>query len=752
MTFLSNDYLVNSTTTGNQTNSTQTVLGNGDILVAWESQEGTDYPNEIRARILSPDGSVSSPDFVVNTSTGDQNGAAVTTLPDGDALVTWSPTDLTTGESDVHARIVHADGSSGPEFIVNSPTTNADIGGATATLANGTILATWATEHPDEGNPADVVGRLLNADGSAASSEFLINSTLPGLQYAPSVAALPDGDAFVAWVSSNEQSNGDYVIYGRTLKADGSASSPDFQINTTTNLYQLGPTATALTEGSVLVTWSSGNEIHGRVYDAAGSAEGSDFVIGSPDASGGQSANSSVTALSDDRAFVVWDTYDIATGYNIYGRVVNADGSMTSPDFIVNSTTGLTESNAHVTELPNGELFVTWTSYDDGTRDQDIHGRVLSLDNTISGTDGKDALFGTAAADHLYGGGGNDDLTGRAGDDFLSGGSGHNLLWGNLGNDTFLGGSGTDAFAGGGGIDTVLYEQSSAGVTVNLSTHIGSGGDAAGDTFYSIENVVGSTFDDTLTGNAAGNHLDGGQGNDALSGGQGNDTLDGGDGNDMIWGNSGNDTLSGGHGADILSGGTGVDTADYSTSASAVTVNLALGTGSGGDAQGDKLSSIENVTGSAFNDQLTGSNGANQLSGGGGNDTLNGESGNDHLIGGAGNDILIGGRGQDILTGGAGADTFAFKNFRDSTPGHADQITDFSHAQGDHIDLSSIDANAHVTGYQAFTYIGDGAFTDVAGQLQYANHMLEGDTNGDGKADIQIHVNVASLSSGDLIL
>jgi Ca2+-binding RTX toxin-like protein len=158
------------------------------------------------------------------------------------------------------------------------------------------------------------------------------------------------------------------------------------------------------------------------------------------------------------------------------------------------------------------------------------------------------------------------------------------------------------------------------------------------------------------------------------------------------------------------------------------------------------------VTGSAFNDQLTGSNGANQLSGGGGNDTLNGGSGNDHLIGGAGNDILIGGRGQDILTGGAGADTFTFKNFRDSAPGHADQITDFSHAQGDHIDLSGIDANAQATGDQAFTYIGDGAFTDVAGQLQYANHMLEGDTNGDGKADIQIHVNVASLSAGDLIL
>ena len=637
MTFQGDDFLINSTTSGNQTNPTQTVLGNGDILVAWESQEGADYPDEIRARILNPDGSASSPDFIVNATTGDQNGVKVTTLPYGDALVTWSPTDLTTGEADVRARIVHADGSSGPEFIVNSPTTNAEIGGTAATLANGTILATWTTEYPDEGNAADVVGRLLNADGSAASSEFVINSTLPGLQYAPSVAALPDGDAFVTWVSSNEQSNGYYEIFGRILNADGTANAPDFQINSSTGLNNLGPTATALTDGSVLVTWNSGEEIRGRIYDSDGAASGPDFMVSAAGSGEHASADASATALPDGGAVVVWDTYDITTGYDIYARVANADGSMSSMSFVANSAVGLTESDPHVTELSNGELFVTWTSYDDATRDQDIHGRLLTLDNTVTGTAGKDALFGTAAADHLYGGGGNDDLTGRAGDDFLSGGTGHNLLWGNLGNDTFLGGPGTDTFAGGAGNDTVVYNQSAAGVTANLSTHIGSGGDAADDTFYSIENVIGSGHNDTLIGNAAGNRLEGGSGNDVLKGG-------------------------------------------------------------------------------------------------------------------AGNDILFGGAGKDVLIGGTGADTFVFKQTNDSTPGQADRIIDFSHAQGDHIDLSSIDANTHAAGDQAFTYIGRAAFTDVVGQLHYANHMLEGDTNGDGKADIQIHVNVASLSAGDLIL
>jgi Ca2+-binding RTX toxin-like protein len=118
----------------------------------------------------------------------------------------------------------------------------------------------------------------------------------------------------------------------------------------------------------------------------------------------------------------------------------------------------------------------------------------------------------------------------------------------------------------------------------------------------------------------------------------GNDTLDGG---------VGNDTLIGGTGADTLIGGSGIDTADYSTSANGVNVNLATNVNTGGDAQGDSLTGIENVTGSNYNDALTGDSNDNTLTGGAGNDTLVGGAGNDTLIGGAGNDTLVGGTGID---------------------------------------------------------------------------------------------------------
>ena len=94
------------------------------------------------------------------------------------------------------------------------------------------------------------------------------------------------------------------------------------------------------------------------------------------------------------------------------------------------------------------------------------------------------------------------------------------------------------------------------------------------------------------------------------------DVLRGLGGDDMLYGGSGNDTLDGGPGADTLMGGPGMDTADYSLSAAGVTVNLLTGLGSGGDAQGDMLTGIENIIGSANDDVLAGDGGANIFAGG----------------------------------------------------------------------------------------------------------------------------------------
>lgn len=169
-----------------------------------------------------------------------------------------------------------------------------------------------------------------------------------------------------------------------------------------------------------------------------------------------------------------------------------------------------------------------------------------------------------------------------------------------------------------------------------------------------------------FTGSTSGDDVFRGLGSaDRAFGGAGNDLLDGGYGNDELIGGIGDDVLIGGAGADMVSGGDGSDTASYETARAGVTVSLAAGSGSRGDADGDTLSGIENLTGSTFADVLTGDAGANQLDGlagndvidgGGGADSLRGGNGNDLLIGGADADTLLGGSGDDVLRGGSGAD------------------------------------------------------------------------------------------------
>jgi Ca2+-binding RTX toxin-like protein len=182
----------------------------------------------------------------------------------------------------------------------------------------------------------------------------------------------------------------------------------------------------------------------------------------------------------------------------------------------------------------------------------------------------------------------------------------------------------------------------------------------------------------TTTGDATGEVLAGDGLIDLMSGGDGNDAMSGAGANDILAGDGGDDTLTGGTGGDSLDGGAGTDTADYSDSAEAVTVDLATGLGSDGDAAGDTLTGIENLTGSAGNDSLSGDAAANALigdvgsdtlTGGGGEDILGGGGGNDRLFGGASNDALAGNAGKDRLTGGGGDDALNGGGGADSLSG-----------------------------------------------------------------------------------
>ncbi|NJO35783.1 MAG: hypothetical protein HC869_24585 [Rhodospirillales bacterium] len=143
--------------------------------------------------------------------------------------------------------------------------------------------------------------------------------------------------------------------------------------------------------------------------------------------------------------------------------------------------------------------------------------------------------------------------------------------------------------------------------------------------------------------------IDGGGGQDKVVGSDQNAShLFGGAGNDWLIGDFGGDLFEGGAGADRIEGGGSTDTAIYTSSKSAVTVDLTNNANNhGGDAEGDLLFDIDNLIGSAFNDTLKGDSDNNKLEGGKGNDTLISGDGDDELFGQAGNDSLFGGLNLD---------------------------------------------------------------------------------------------------------
>ncbi|ETX28578.1 M10 family metallopeptidase C-terminal domain-containing protein [Roseivivax isoporae] len=266
------------------------------------------------------------------------------------------------------------------------------------------------------------------------------------------------------------------------------------------------------------------------------------------------------------------------------------------------------------------------------------------INNTIDVEDLEDQTESDDGDDALYGGRGNDTLVGGAGDDLLDGGAG---------NDVMRGQDGIDVFRGGAGVDTVDYSQESPfQLLVNLETNVASGGTASGDTFYGIENLIGSDDRiDRFIGTDADNHFWGQGGGDFFNGGAGNDTLDGGRDGDILYGEDGDDLLIGGAGQDYLDGGAGTDTVDYAGSSDGVTIDLANGTAIGGDGDGpvqivgrgtlirnDIIVDVENAVGSFHDDHLIGTGDVNELSGGWGDDTLTGGAGADILNGGAGSD------------------------------------------------------------------------------------------------------------------
>ncbi|MEM7766093.1 MAG: M10 family metallopeptidase C-terminal domain-containing protein [Pseudomonadota bacterium] len=538
-------------------------------------------------------------------------------------------------------------GSAGDDLIIGNGVANTLRGGA----GDDEIIGGEDTAPVAVDNPRDFTGIQLNADpltfdqhmvatgidgiaGGAVTLEMLVH-----IDRTPS-----DNIVFASYAVPN--TSNEFLVQGE-VGGNLTVHIVGFRFNSTI------PTA-SLVDGEphrLSVTWNTDGLLN--IYIDGQLAQQGFHRAGESFQSGG------TLVIGQDQDSLGGRFQDSQIFQGTVGDIRIFNDVRSAAEISANAFTELTGNEAglaHYWQAGSGNTLVDLAGSDDLSI---VNGGTLNAtaDPAPSTAPDADTLFGEGGDDTLRGGWGNDRLVGGEGDDTLIGGAGNDTLEGDGegtgtggtyddtlagggGDDLLIGGRGGDAITGGGGTDTVSFASSAAGVNADLLNG-GTGGDAAGDTYASVEIVVGSAFNDTVSGTNAADEVRGNDGDDTLNGREGDDLLLGSNGNDTLNGGGGNDTLNGGAGIDSFSGGGGDDI---------------INTGTGSDTAG-------------------GGDGDDTLNGQGGNDTLNGGDGDDIVNGAGGNDDVKGGQGDDIVRGGVGDDVLGGSDGDDQLFGQADDDT-----------------------------------------------------------------------------
>ncbi|MEE1657291.1 calcium-binding protein [Microvirga sp. CF3062] len=604
-----------------------TALKNGTFLVV--GKVGTPGNYLPKAWIYDADGSLKHEQLINIPDPGFERPQAeldvsaidltATELPDGRIALTWTSDMRGYGYVNVWSGLYGADltplGNPTPVTPLIRDTGSFYHFDAVTSLGNGSLAISYIGE---TGGGAFL--RILGPGGELSSAVELGSASANPHMTVTALTPLANGDLVVT-VRANSD-----LIEGYLVTPSGSGSpvrSSLFSIGSQGTLDEA--TVTALKGGGFALAYMDGQSNSSTAYVRIYGADGSSTTNRITTAAGTITSESpKLLALPNGGFAVAYEkaiqSYGGAPGREVYVALFDAKGNRVSDDLLVSNDTDNQSSNvAGLSLMGDGRIVV---HHSEGLRIVDPRDAAVSL----QGTARNDQYIGTAFDDSLAGGAGDDILRGDGGNDVLDGGTGRNIL------------------NGGNGFDFASYASAASGVTVNLSTAT----NPDGDTFISIEGVIGSGFADTLIGN----------GSATLSARGGDDTytIKAGDVVEEA-ANEGRDTVIAGR--------------SYALKADAQIELLKL--------SGVSTKQTANLTGSNIANEIIGHAGKNTLRGLSGNDVLKASSGNDTLKGDAGSDKLYGGLGNDKLYGGTGTgkDVFVFDTKLSNTK-NVDRIYDFN--------------------------------------------------------------------------
>jgi hypothetical protein len=412
------EFLVNTTVANNQDDQVVTQLADGGFVVVWQSANQDGGGTGLYGQRFDAAGARVGGEFLINTTTaGNQSDPNITALNDGGFVVIWHAAQDGSGMG-VYARQYDAAGAPlGNEFRVNVTTALDQQDGDVAALASGGFVAVWQSNGQD-GSSNGVYARLYDATGAAIGGEFLVNTTTADSQINAWATGLPDGGFVVAWYSSNQDGSGTGV-YAQKFDAAGVAVGPEFLVNETTAGDQRRPEIHDFQDDSFIVAWNSSGQdgsgwgVYGRKFEAEeNSTQAHSFngTQGNDAFSGGSFGDSAEGGAGND----------VLLGQGGDDLIQGGAG-----DDAIDGGVGI--DLIDLSDAQAGLNFSLITSGSDTVADLTTAGLGFDTYRAIEGivgSDYADVIAGNAANNVLIGGLGDDRLEGDGGADLLTGGGG----------------------------------------------------------------------------------------------------------------------------------------------------------------------------------------------------------------------------------------------------------------------------------------------------------------------------------------
>jgi len=361
------EFQVNTYTTDYQYRANVASDGSGNFVVVWTSHnQAPDAGYGVRGQRFNASGVPQGPEFQVNTYTTNTQGAPqVTSDPNGNFVVVWSSYLQDGSNNGVFGQRFNAAGARlGAEFRVNTYTTGLQFASGISSDAAGNFVVVW--HGPNDGSYFGVLGQRFNAAGVPQGGEFRVNTYTTGYQFLGAVSMAPNGNFVVAWSSYGQ--DGDYYgVFGQRFNAAGTKQGGEFRVNTYTTDYQILPAVASDANGNFVVAWESfgqdgsGYGIFGQRFNAAGTKQGGEFRVSTY--STDQQYFPGVAVDEKGNFVVTWSSYgQDGSDYGVFGQRFNAAGAAQGSEFRVNTATLNYQKYPRVAGSPDGDFVVVWSS------------------------------------------------------------------------------------------------------------------------------------------------------------------------------------------------------------------------------------------------------------------------------------------------------------------------------------------------------------------------------------------------------